>query len=69
MIKYLKKNLLMIIASFISLLTALMFLAYRPCWSGISKALGAEKNPSFFVMNVGLIFTILAFLSFILIHI
>lgn len=65
MIKYLKKNLLMIIASFISLLTALMFLAYRPCWSGISKALGAEKNPSFFVMNVGLIFTIFAFLAFI----
>ena len=62
--KTLKKNWLSVLATAYSLLCALMWLAMRVNWSGISKALGADTNPSFFVMETPLIFCILMWLAF-----
>lgn len=39
-----------------------LFFALRPCWSGISKTLGYEKNPSWFLYNLPVIIWILLFL-------
>lgn len=54
MLKFFKKNLLAVIACAYSLVVALFWLALRVNWSGISKALGADKNPTFFVMETPL---------------
>ena len=64
LLKTLKKNWLSVLATAYSLLCALMWLAMRINWSGISKALGADTNPSFFVMETPLIFCILMWLTF-----
>lgn len=48
------------VASFLySLLVALFWNAERINWAGISKALGADTNPSFWVMNLPLLICIL----------
>lgn len=65
MIKKLKENLLGVISSFYALVVALMWLAMRVNWAGISKALGADKNQSFFVMETPLLFCILMWLCFV----
>lgn len=64
LLKTLRKNWLSVLATAYSLLCALMWLAMRVNWSGISKALGADTNPSFFVMETPLIFCILMWLAF-----
>ena len=64
LLKTLKKNWLSVLATSYSLLCALMWLAMRVNWSGISKALGADTNQSFFVMETPLIFCIFMWLAF-----
>ncbi len=64
LLKHLKKNLVGVIATFWSLLVALFWLALRVNWSGISKALGADKNQSFFVMQLPLLVCILLWVLF-----
>ncbi len=64
MIKSLRKNLLAVIASLYSLIVALFWLALRVNWSGISKALGADTNRSFFVMETPLIICVFLWLAF-----
>lgn len=63
LIQKLKKNWLAVLSVGLSLVVALFWLALRVNWSGISKALGADKNRSFFVMETPLIFCILMFLA------
>ncbi len=63
--KTIKKNLLAVIATVYSLLVALFWLALRVNWSGISKALGADKNQSFFIMETPLLICIFLWLAFI----
>lgn len=60
----LKKHWLAVVSAAYSLLVALFWLALRVNWSGISKALGADSNRSFFVMETPLIICIFLFLSF-----
>ena len=48
----------------LNLLTALFWVALRINHSGISKFLGADTNPSFLIMNLPLMVTIAAWLSF-----
>lgn len=63
-IKTLKKNWLAVLATAYSLLCALMWLAMRVNWSGISKVLGADTNQSFIIMEAPLIFCILMWVAF-----
>ncbi len=63
LIEKIKKHWLAVSAAALSLVIALFWLALRVNWSGISKALGADKNQSFFIMETPLIFCILMFLS------
>src|SRR5699024_3684944 len=65
MLKFFKKNLLAVIACAYSLVVALFWLALRVNWSGISKALGADKNPTFFVMETPLLVCIFLWLAFV----
>lgn len=62
-IQKLKKHWLSVLSVGLSWILALFWLALRVNWSGISKALGADKNRSFFVMETPLIFCILMFLA------
>ncbi|MGN1066732.1 MAG: metallophosphoesterase family protein [Candidatus Fimimonas sp.] len=55
---------LAVIATAYSLIVALFWLALRVNWSGISKALGADKNQSFFVMQTPLVICIFLWLVF-----
>ena len=48
----------------ISLLSALFWVALRINHSGISKFLGADTNPSFLVMNLPVMVTVLAWIGF-----
>ncbi len=48
----------------ITLLSALFWVALRINHSGISKFLGADTNPSFLVMNLPLMVTVLAWIGF-----
>lgn len=63
LIEKIKKHWLAILSVGVSLVVALFWLALRVNWSGISKAFGADKNQSFFIMETPLIFCILMFLS------
>ncbi len=65
MLKFFKKNLLAVIACAYSLVVAVFWLALRVNWSGISKALGADKNPTFFVMQTHLLVCIFLWLAFV----
>lgn len=60
----LKKNWLAILAVGYALIVALFWLALRVNWSGISKALGADKNRSFFIMETPLLICILLWITF-----
>lgn len=62
--KVIKNNVLSICASAYSLIVALFWLALRVNWAGISKAFGADKNQSFFVMHTPLIICIFLWLAF-----
>lgn len=62
--KTIKKNLLAVLAGAYSLLVALFWLALRVNWAGISKAFGADKNQSFFVMQSPLIICVFLWLAF-----
>ena len=50
LIEKIKKHWLAVLAAALSLVAALFWLALRVNWSGISKALGADKNQSCFIM-------------------
>ena len=50
----------------LTLLTALFWVALRINHSGISKFLGADTNPSFLVMNLPLMVTVLSWIVFLL---
>ena len=65
MLKFFKKNLLAVIACAYSLVVALFWLALRVNWSGISKALGADKNPTFCVMETPLLVCIFMWRAFV----
>lgn len=64
LIKLIKKHWLAIVATAYSLIVALFWLALRVNWAGISKALGADKNQSFFVMQTPLIICVFLWLAF-----
>ncbi|MCM1043691.1 MAG: metallophosphoesterase [Corallococcus sp.] len=64
MLKWLRKNLFAVLAAFYSLVVALFWLALRVNWSGMSKAFGADKNQSFFIMQTPLIICVLLWLAF-----
>ncbi|MBO7251435.1 MAG: metallophosphoesterase [Oscillospiraceae bacterium] len=49
---------------FLTLLTSLFWVALRVNYSGISKFLGADTNPSFLVMNLPVMVCVLAWLGF-----
>ncbi len=55
MLKKLKENWFPVLACALSLTAALFWVALRVNYSGISKFLGADTNPSFIVMNLPLI--------------
>lgn len=61
----LKKHCFAIIASLYSMIVMLFWLALRVNWSGISKFLGADTNPSFFVMQTPLLVFILLVINLI----
>ena len=48
----------------LTLLDALFWVALRVNYSGISKFLGADTNPSFLVMNLPIMVCVLAWLGF-----
>jgi len=58
-----KKYVLPVLALVLSTLSALFWVALRINHSGISKFLGADTNPSFLVMNLPLIVTVLAWVG------
>lgn len=62
MLSALKKHGTRVAAVLWSLCNALFWLALRVNWAGISKFLGADKNPSFLVMESPLLVCILMFL-------
>ena len=62
LIEKIKKHWLAVSAAALSLVIALFWLALRVNWSGISKALGADKNQSFFIIETPHIFFIKMFL-------
>ena len=59
-----KKNLFPVCAFGLSLVSALFWVALRINHSGISKFLGADTNPSFLVMNLPVMVTVLAWIGF-----
>ena len=59
-----KKNLFPVCAFVLSLISALFWVALRINHSGISKFLGADTNPSFLVMNLPVMVTVLAWVGF-----
>ncbi|MDE7454447.1 MAG: metallophosphoesterase [Clostridia bacterium] len=59
LVQKLKKHWLAILSVAVSLIVALFWLALRVNWSGMSKALGADKNRSFIIMQLPLIVCIL----------
>ena len=61
---FIKKYIGNILVSFYALLVCLFWTALRVNWAGISKFLGADKNPSFIVMNLPLILCIVFWLFF-----
>lgn len=63
LLQRLKKHWLAVLSIAVSLIVALFWLALRINWSGISKALGADKNQSFFIMETPLLFCILMFIA------
>ncbi len=64
MFKVLKRNLWNVISAFWALIVALFWLALRVNWSGISKVLGADKNQSFFIMELPLLVCIFLWIVF-----
>jgi len=62
--KRIKKYWFPICAFVITLLSALFWVALRINHSGISKFLGADTNPSFLVMNLPVMVTVLAWIGF-----
>lgn len=58
-----KKYLFPAAAFLLSLTTALFWVALRVNYSGISKFLGADTNPSFFIMNLPVMVCVLAWVS------
>ena len=61
-----KQNFLPGLSFLVTLLSALFWVALRVNYAGISKFLGADKNPSFLVMNLPLMVTVLAWNGFLL---
>ena len=61
--KDLKKYLLPSLGFAVNLLSALFWVAMRVIYSGISKVLGAETNPSFLVMNLPVLICVLAWVG------
>lgn len=59
-----KKYLFPVCAFILSLISALFWVALRINHSGISKFLGADTNPSFLVMNLPVMVTVLAWIGF-----
>ena len=59
-----KKYWLPVAASALTLVVALFWVALRVNYAGISKFLGADKNPTFLVMNLPLMFLALVWLVF-----
>ena len=59
-----KKYLFPVCAFILSLISALFWVALRINHSGISKFLGADTNPSFLVMNLPVMATVLAWIGF-----
>ena len=59
-----KKYLFPVCAFALSLISALFWVALRINHSGISKFLGADTNPSFLVMNLPVMVTVLAWIGF-----
>ncbi len=64
MINRFKKYAISIGAAFYSLVVALFWLALRVNWSGISKALGADNNQSFLILQLPLMVCILLWVIF-----
>ena len=60
MLEIIKKYLLPVGTVALTLLTALFWVALRVNYAGISKFLGADKNPSFLVMNLPVMVCVLA---------
>ncbi len=63
MLSFLKQRLPSLLACVYSLTVALFWLALRVNWSGISKALGADKAQTFWIMQLPLLVCILLFLT------
>ncbi len=59
MLKFLKNNLVVVLAGIWSVAVALFWLALRVKWSGISRILGADTEQSFLVMHLPLLICIL----------
>ena len=59
-----KKHFFPLCAVSLSLISALFWVALRINHSGISKFLGADTNPSFLVMNLPVMVTVLAWIGF-----
>ena len=64
MMKKIKDYLLPGATFVLTLLSALFWVALRVNYAGISKFLGADKNPSFLVMNLPVMVCVLAWLAF-----
>ena len=62
--KKIKKNLFPVFVFVLNLAVALFWVALRINHSGISKFLGADTNPSFLVMNLPVMVTVLAWIGF-----
>ncbi len=58
-----KKYAFPVVGFLLSLLSALFWVALRINHSGISKFLGADKNPSFLIMNLPVMVTVLAWIG------
>ena len=63
MLDKVKKYLLPVGTFALTLLTALFWVALRVNYAGISKFLGADKNPSFLVMNLPIMVCVLAWIA------
>ena len=61
-----KKYLFPVLNFALSLVAALFWVALRVNYSGISKFLGADTNPSFLVMNLPVMLCVLAWIGFVL---
>ena len=64
MLQKLKKYALSVLTFALSLVSALFWVALRINYSGISKFLGADTNPSFLVMNLPVMVCVLAWVGF-----